>query len=104
MANLLVETIKDVKGVDIICGVPYTALPIATAVSLETGLPMVMRRKEAKDYGTKKLIEGVFTAGDQCLIIEDVVTTGSSILETVKDLQNEGIFSGNLPLYFGTFF
>uniref|UniRef100_A0AAR5QCB6 Uridine 5'-monophosphate synthase n=1 Tax=Dendroctonus ponderosae TaxID=77166 RepID=A0AAR5QCB6_DENPD len=91
LANLLVETIKGVKGVDILCGVPYTALPIATAVSLQTGLPMVMRRKEAKDYGTKKLIEGVFNAGDQCLIIEDVVTSGSSILETVKDLQNEGL-------------
>ncbi|XP_050293883.1 uridine 5'-monophosphate synthase [Anthonomus grandis grandis] len=91
LADLLAAQIKTLNNIDVLCGVPYTALPIATAVSLETGLPMVMRRKEAKDYGTKKLIEGVFKDGDKCLIVEDVVTSGSSILETVRDLQNEGL-------------
>lgn len=52
---------------------------------------MLIRRKEAKSYGTKKLIEGKFETGEHCLIIEDVVTTGSSILETTKDLRGEGI-------------
>jgi uridine monophosphate synthetase len=52
---------------------------------------MLIRRKEAKAYGTKKLIEGKYNAGDSCLIIEDVVTSGLSILETVNDLRSEGM-------------
>lgn len=52
---------------------------------------MLVRRKEAKAYGTKKLIEGIYSAGDTCLIVEDVITSGSSVLDTVKDLQREGI-------------
>nr|XP_013816029.1 PREDICTED: uridine 5'-monophosphate synthase [Apteryx mantelli mantelli] len=52
---------------------------------------MLIRRKEAKDYGTKRLVEGTINPGETCLIIEDVVTSGSSVLETVEVLQKEGI-------------
>ncbi len=76
---------------DLIAGVPYAALPIATAVSLHTGVPMIYPRREAKEHGTARRVEGQFHAGQRAVVIEDVVTTGGSVLRAVEVLRAEGL-------------
>jgi len=76
---------------DRIAGIPYTALPIATAFSLISGHPMIYSRKERKAYGTGQMIEGVWNSGDQVLIIDDLITNGDSKLETFELFLEVGL-------------
>jgi orotate phosphoribosyltransferase len=65
-------------------------IPIATALSLITGIPCVFVRKKAKDYGTCKFAEGLEVKGLKLCIIEDVITTGGQVLLSTEDLRSMG--------------
>lgn len=95
LANYLLD-ILPLDNFDLICGVPYAALPMATAMSLESYLPLIIKRKEAKQHGTKKLIEGIYQKGQNCLLVEDVITSGKSLLETIPEIEDEGLMVSDI--------
>lgn len=74
-----------------LAGLPYAAIPIATAVSLQGNYPMIYPRKEVKTYGTKAEIEGEFHAGETALVIDDLATTGGSKFEAIEKLTGAGL-------------
>jgi uridine monophosphate synthetase len=82
--------LKDLKF-DRIVGLPYAAIPIATAISLAGNYPMIYPRKEAKAYGTKAEIEGQYHAGDTVVVIDDLATTGGSKFEAIEKLIGVGL-------------
>ena len=75
------------EGTEILAGLEMGGIPIATALSIETGIPVVFVRKRPKEYGTCKLAEGTDFRNKQVCIIEDVVTTGGQILLSAEDLR-----------------
>lgn len=75
---------------DKIAGVVLGSIPLAAALSLATGIPYVMVRKEKKDHGTGKLIEGDLMEGEKVLVVEDVITTAGSSIKAIETLRSEG--------------
>jgi uridine monophosphate synthetase len=76
---------------DRLAGLPYAGLPIAVAMALISERPMLYARKEAKEYGTKRLIEGEYARGDRALMIDDVVTSGGAKLEAAVPFREAGL-------------
>jgi uridine monophosphate synthetase len=76
---------------DHLAALPYAGLPITSAISLQGGWSMIYPRKEEKTYGTKALVEGVFSEGDTAVVIDDLITTGGSKLEGILKLTENGL-------------
>jgi uridine monophosphate synthetase len=76
---------------DRIAGIPYAGLPLGVAAALAGGHPLCYARKEAKAYGTKRLIEGEHQAGERVVLIDDVITDGSAKLEGAAPFQAAGL-------------
>ena len=106
IAQGLAAQIKaEFPDVEVIGGVATAGIPHAAWVADELGLPLVYVRSKPKDHGRGKQIEGVLPAHAKTVLIDDLLSTGGSVLKAVKAAQNEGadvigvgaIFSYQLP-------
>lgn len=86
----IVSSQIDKEKIDKIAGPALGAVPIATAISLESEISMLMIRKAKKGYGTSELIEGELLKGDSVVVVEDVTTTGGSLIKAIKALEENG--------------
>jgi len=74
-----------------LAGLEMGGIPLATAISLRTGMPTLFVRKAAKDYGTCRQIEGGYRAGQHIVLIEDVVTSGGAVCDAIAAARREGL-------------
>jgi orotate phosphoribosyltransferase len=88
VAELMVPLIP--SDADVLAGLELGGVPVATALSLTTGLPTAFVRKAPKAYGTAKLAEGADIEGRRVLIVEDVITTGGQVVASTEDLRARG--------------
>ena len=79
------------EGNILICGTPYGAVPFASYISIKNDIPMIFLRKEQKEYGTNQPIEGEFTEGQKVILIEDVITSGKSVIDAAEKLEGHGL-------------
>ncbi len=74
-----------------LAAIPMGALPIGIAVALRLDRPLIYPRMDVKDYGTRRVVEGAWDAGDRALVIDDLITRGDSKLEAVARLENSNL-------------
>jgi len=86
IVDAIIQKIKKIK-IDRICGVPYGGIVFASYIARDMNLPNVIVRKEMKKYGTKSLVEGTIEEGDNIVLIEDILSTGKSIIEFIEKIQ-----------------
>jgi len=93
MIKHLQSTISEEVGLDnfdAVASVPTGGLVIASALAFETVKPLLYVRSQAKSYGTGKLVEGAVTKGMRVLVVDDVATTGGSVINGIRELRKEG--------------
>ncbi|MCK5024764.1 MAG: orotate phosphoribosyltransferase [Thermoplasmata archaeon] len=90
LKKVAVAMAEHISGCHKIAGVELGAIPIATALSLETAIPFLMVRKQRKDHGAGKLVEGSLLDGEKVLFVEDTVTTAGSLIKAIKAVRELG--------------
>jgi orotate phosphoribosyltransferase len=78
---------RHAPGAELLAGPELGAVPLAAVTSIETGLPYVIVRKAAKEYGTGNRLEGEYASGARVCVVEDVVTSGGALLSAVEALR-----------------
>ena len=76
---------------DLLAATPLAGLPIGTAISLDINVPLVYARTTAKGYGTGKQIEGKWEVGQRAVMVDDLITSGDSLLRGIKMLESAGL-------------
>jgi orotate phosphoribosyltransferase len=90
IARALADLLPD-PAPDRVAGVELGGVPLAVALSLHTGIPSLIVRREAKEYGTAKGIEGVFEPGERVVLVEDVLTTAGQAIAAAQRLTEAGL-------------
>jgi len=85
-------------GADRIAGILYAGPPLAVATSLCARVPLIYPRREEKEYGTRRRIEGLFEPGERVVLIDDIVTDGASKFEAIQPLEDAGLVVGDLVI------
>jgi orotate phosphoribosyltransferase len=91
IAAKISETEPDAKR---LAGPELGAVALAASASIASGLPFLIVRKQAKEYGTGNRLEGEFSAGERVCLVEDVVTSGGAALEAIEALREAGLECG----------
>jgi orotate phosphoribosyltransferase len=95
LGELIGATVAEYEpGATRLAGPELGAVALAAAASLASGLPFLIVRNEAKEYGTANRLEGVFEAGERVCLVEDVVTSAGAAIEAVKALREAGLELG----------
>ncbi|MFB6222092.1 MAG: orotate phosphoribosyltransferase [Haloarcula sp.] len=90
IAESFAERIADWDEQPTLAGVALGAVPLVAVTSVETDIPYVIARKQAKEYGTGNRIEGDLTEGEEVVILEDIATTGQSAIDAAEALREAG--------------
>ncbi len=88
---LALARILETLTFDRLAAIPYAGLPIGVAVALAMNRPLIYPRRDAKDHGIARPIEGAFHKGEVAAVIDDVITTGASKIETIQPLVTAGL-------------
>ena len=90
-ATAAYRTVLDGLAFDLLVATPLAGLPIGTALCLDTDKPLIYPRKTAKSYGTGKNIEGRYAIGQTAVVVDDLITSGDSILEAIATVKAAGL-------------